>query len=195
MKLAVILGTVREGRQTERLAKWVVNGAKEQEGTEVTLLDLKDYPMPFFDEAISPRFNPDRKVNEVTQKWLDALNGADAFIFVTPEYNHSIPGVLKNSLDYATWEFKQKPATVVSHGTVGGARATMHLKEILSESRAAIIPTQVAFPARVSEKLDENGNLDEELKAQEYGPQTALKNTLEDLKWYSDALAAARSKG
>jgi NAD(P)H-dependent FMN reductase len=194
MKLAVIIGTTREGRQTERLAKWVVNGAKEQAGTEVTLLDLKEFPMPFFDEPMSPRFNPNRKINEVAQKWLAELNKADAFVFVTPEYNHSIPGVLKNALDYSTWELKQKPATVVSHGTVGGARAAMHLKEIISESRAVPIPSHVAFLPRVGEKIDDNGRLDAELKALEYGPQTALNNMLEELKWYSDVLATARSQ-
>ncbi len=193
MKLAIVLGTVRENRLSERLAKWVMREATQHDGVEAELVDLKDYPMPFFDEPISPRYNPNRKVNEVAQTWLAKLNAADAYVYVTPEYNHSIPAVLKNALDYVTWEMVKKPAAVVSHGTVGGARATMHLKEILSESRACIIPAQVAFHGRVGELLDEQGNLTEAAKLQPYGPQTALKNMLDELKWYSDALDAARS--
>jgi NAD(P)H-dependent FMN reductase len=194
MKLAVVLGTVREGRLSERLAQWVVNEAAAREGTEVELIDLKDYPMPFFDEPISPRYNPERKVTGNVEKWLAKLQAADAYIYVTPEYNHSIPGVLKNAQDYVTWEMVKKPAAVVSHGTVGGVRAAMHLKEVLSESRACIIPAHVAIHGRVGELLDEQGNMTEEAKAQPYGPQTALNNLLDELRWYSDALAGVRGE-
>ena len=192
MKLAVILGSTREGRHSERLAKWIAGQAKDTE-TEVELVDLRDYPMPFFNEPRSPRYNFERHIDAVAQKWLAKINAADAYIFVTPEYNHSIPGVLKNALDYVTWEMVRKPATIVSHGTVGGARATMHLKEILSESRAIVIPSQLAV-ADMSEKIDEHGGLGEaELRA-EHGLTERLTHILGELKWYSDALAAARAK-
>jgi len=193
MKLQVIVGSTRPNRVTERLAKWVANEAKNVEGTEVEVVDLADYPLPFLDEPISPRYNPDRHINAEAGKWVNKLAEADAYIFVTPEYNHSIPGVLKNALDYVTFELVKKPATVVSHGTVGGARATMHLKEILSESQAAVIPKAVAF-AGASQDIDESGKLDETVAAQPYGPLTALKMTLAELQWYSDALSAARAK-
>ena len=194
MKLAIILGSVRENRVTERLAKWALSVANEQPDIKAELIDLADYPIPMFDEPMSPRFNPDRKINPAAKLWLDKISNFDAYVFVTPEYNHSIPGVLKNALDYVTFELVKKPATAVGHGTVGGARAIMNLKEILSESRAAIIPLQVAFAGRVREQIDEDGNLNEEVKALEYGPHAALKNMLEELKWYSDALAQARAK-
>lgn len=193
MKLAVIIGATREGRTTDRLAKWVAATAGNKEGIEVNVVDLRDYPMPVFDEPISPRYNTNRTVHPDVQKWLDQIQAAEAYIFATPEYNHSIPGVLKNALDYITWEMVHKPATVVSHGTVGGARATMHLKEILSESRAAVIPTQVAV-AQMSDKIDAEGNLNPEIKALAYGPQIALDNLISELQWYSDALSAARAK-
>ena len=194
MKVAVVLGTIRQGRVSERLASWVLQEVGAHNDIEAELVDLKDYPMPFFDEAVSPRYNPNRTIEPVVQKWLAQLQSAEAYIFVTPEYNHSIPAVLKNALDYATWEMVKKPAVVVSHGTVGGARAAMHLKEILSESRACIIPAHVAFQGRVSELLDESGSLNEATKAQPYGPQTALKNMVEELYWYGQALASARSR-
>lgn len=193
MKLAVIIGTVREGRLSERLAKWVAESAAQSRSVEVELIDLKEYPMPFFNEPKSPRFNPDRHVDEVAQKWLAKLSAADAYIFVTPEYNHSIPGVLKNALDYVTWELLKKPATIVSHGTVGGARATMHLKEILSESRAAIISTQLAMVG-LSDKIDAEGTLSDHERLQEYGLANRFDALLKELEWYSDALALARTR-
>ena len=194
MKLAVILGSVREGRVTERLAKWALKAAKELPDTEVELLDLKDYPMPFFAESVSPKSNPDCHPEPIAKKWLDALNGSDAYLIVTPEYNHSIPGVLKNALDYLDWQMSKKPTAIVSHGSTGGARATAHLKGIISEIRGVAISTNVAFAHRVSESINEEGILNEELAANEHGPNTALHNSLAELKWYSDALATARAK-
>ena len=192
MKLQVILGSTRPGRVTERLAKWVVAEAEQLNDTTVELVDLADYAIPMLDEPISPRYNPNREISPVVQQWINKLAEGDAYIFVTPEYNHSISGVLKNAIDYLTFELTKKPATAVGHGTVGGARAIMHLKEILSESQAAIIPKAVAL-AHASDSLDESGNLSEALKDNPYGPQNTLKATLEELKWYSDALSAARN--
>jgi NAD(P)H-dependent FMN reductase len=192
MKLQIIVGTTRPGRLTPLLAQWIANEAKVLPDTEVELVDLVDYPLPFINEEISPRYNPDRHPSEAVQKWISKIAEGDAYIYVTPEYNHSIGGELKNAIDYLTFEMVHKPATVAAHGTVGGARAVMHLKEILSESKAAIIPLAVTFPGRVSEHIDEDGVLSEELKANPYGPLTSLQAVLADLKWYSDALAAAQ---
>ena len=191
MKLGVIVGTMRENRQTLKQAKWVVSAAKQNEDIEVELVDLANYPMPFFDEAISPRYNPNRTIDPRAKKWLDKMASLDAYVFVTPEYNHSIPAVLKNAFDYMTWEMLRKPAAIVSHGTMGGARAAMHLKEIISEARAVPIPNFVAMHG-MSEQIDDSGTLKEELRANPYGPQAALETMLDELNWYSDALAKAR---
>ena len=191
MKLGIIIGTTRQGRATPKQAEWVRKEALNFDGVEAEIVDLANYPMPFFDEPVSPRYNPDRKIPKEVQPWLDKLEGFDAYVFITPEYNHSIPGVLKNALDYVTWEMSRKPSSVVSHGTVGGARAAMHLKEILSESKTVPIPNAVAL-AHMSDLIDEEGNLAEISRANPYGPQSALKSMLEELKWYSDALTSAR---
>lgn len=195
MKLAVIVGTIRQNRKTPQQAKWVLDTAKQTQGIDAELVDLKDYPMPFFDEPVSPRYNPDRQIDPTAKKWLDKLEQFDAYVFVTPEYNHSVPGVLKNALDYVTWEIKRKPVSVISHGSSGGARAATDLKEIISESRAVPLPSSTALTmAGMSELIDEEGNLTEVAKAKPYGgPQKALDNELAELKWYSDALAAARA--
>jgi NAD(P)H-dependent FMN reductase len=193
MKLAVIVGSTRQGRQTLKQAKWVAKTAAKIDGVEVSVLDLADYPMPFFEEAASPRYNPNREIHEVAKKWLNDLAAADAYVVVTPEYNHSIPGVLKNAFDYLDWQLVKKPAAIVSHGSVGGARAAMHLKEILSEGKAVPIPSFVAFHG-VSEDISDEGAVSDGLLANPYGPQGALDGLLTELKWYSDALAEARSK-
>jgi len=193
MKLGIIVGSTRQGRQTSKQAIWVENTASQLEGVDAEIIDLADYPMPFFAEPVSPRYNPSREIDSVAKKYLDKLEEQDAYIFVTPEYNHSIPGVLKNSLDYVDWQLVRKPAAIVSHGTVGGARAAMHLKEILSEGKALPIPNFVALHG-MSEAIDDQGNLSEEQKANLYGPQAALDGLLDELKWTSDALADARLK-
>jgi NAD(P)H-dependent FMN reductase len=193
MKLAIIIGSTREGRKTDRQAKWAFNTAKQVEGIDAELVDLRDYPMPFFDEPLSPRYNPDRQVDPAAKPWLAKLEEFDAYLFVTAEYNHSITGVLKNAIDYVTSELTHKPAAVISHGSAGGARAMTDLKEILSESRAAVIP--VGSPLAVvhmREIIDEEGNMSVEAKANPYGPQGGLNELLIDLKWYSDALSEAR---
>jgi NAD(P)H-dependent FMN reductase len=195
MKLAIIVGATREGRKTLQQAKWVFNSAKEVEGIDAELVDLKDYPMPFFDEPVSPRYNPNRTPVAEAKKWLDKIAGYDAYIFVTPEYNHSVTGVLKNALDYVTWEFVHKPVAVVSHGSAGGARAMTDLKEILSESKAAVIPVGPSLAVvHMSEMIDENGVMSAEAKANPYGAQAGLNELLTDIKWYSDALSAARAQ-
>lgn len=194
MNLQIIVGSTRPGRASLSVAKWVAAEAANVEGAKVEVVDLKDYALPFFDEAVSPRYNPDRKPAPEVQKWLDKISQADAYVFVSPEYNHSISGVLKNSIDFFVNELNQKPAAVVTHGGVGGARAATHLKEILSESKATIIPSGVQLVGYVNQGglIDENGELDATLKANPYGPQGALIGTLADLKWHSDALASAR---
>ncbi|HVW22967.1 MAG TPA: NAD(P)H-dependent oxidoreductase [Candidatus Saccharimonadales bacterium] len=195
MKLGIIIGSTRQGRQTDKQARWVLNAASKMDGVEAELVDLRDYPMPFFDEPMSPRYNQDRHIDPLAQPWLKKMESFDAYVFVTPEYNHSIPGVLKNALDYVTWEIQRKPASVISHGSAGGARAQLMLKIILSESKAVPLPTFTPLTmAGMSEQIDDNGELTKLGHANPRDPQSALQAMLDELKWYSDALAAARAK-
>lgn len=193
MKLAVVLGTIRENRSSERLAAWIVHEAQDRDGIEVELVDLKDYPMPFFDEPKSPRHNPDRRIAPTVQPWLEKLNAAEAYIFITPEYNHSIPGVLKNAIDYVTWELDKKPATVASHGTLGGARAAMHLNEILNESRAVVVQAHLAV-TDLEGRITPDGTLSSAEQSAPHGLSARLTHLLDELQWYSDVLAPARAK-
>ena len=194
MKLQIIIGSSRPGRVSDRVAKWVAKEAANLENTDTELVDLADYDMPLFNEAISPRYNPEYQPTATVQKWLSKLAQADAYAFVTPEYNHSIPAVLKNALDYVKHEFTHRPAAIVSHGGVGGARATEHLKNVLSEVGLIVIPKNVAFVGMLAMNptIDEHGNADESITNNPHGPQAALKTSLQDLAWYASALKAAR---
>jgi NAD(P)H-dependent FMN reductase len=195
MKLQVIVGATREGRVSDKAAKWVAKEAREiLTGYDVEILDLRDYEMPFFNESISPQYNPDRKPEPAVKKWLDKISEADAYVFVTPEYNRAPSAVLKNAIDYVAYELEKKPIALVAHGSTGGAQAVSHLRGILAGALSFSVPRATYFSDGVASHIDEEGNLSDKAKANPYGPESALKTTLTDLKWYSDALAGARAK-
>ena len=193
MKVQVIVGSTRPGRVSDKVAKWVSLEAKEQKDTEVEIVDLIDYELPYLDEPISPQYNPDRKPNPSATKLLAKLTEADAFVLVTPEYNRSYSAVLKNALDYIDFQLKSKPVALVAHGSTGGAQAVSHLRGVIPGLQSITIPSAVYLIGRAGELIDDNGNLEAELKNNPYGPQSALKKLFDELKWYSDALKAARS--
>ena len=194
MKLQVIVGSTREGRKSLQFSKWIANTAKDNKDLEVEIVDLIDYNLPMFNEAVSPRYNPERKVEGDVKKFLDKIAEADAYVFVTPEYNHSLSGVLKNALDYTGYELNKKPAATATHGSVGGARAAEHLKMILSECRAVIVPINLHFNHFINGNIDEEGNLIKEMKELQYGPHTTVNTMLSELVWYAEALKIARDK-
>ena len=196
MKIQIIVGSTRDGRATPKVAAWVEKTAtKALAGDEIELVDLAEYDLPMFSEAISPKFNPDRRPEPTVKAWLDKVAQADGYIFLTPEYNHSIPGALKNALDFADFQFDRKVATIVSHGSVGGARATEHLRNILSELGLVTTPKAVNLVGMVmmgDDILNVDGELAPALKQNPYGPQGTLEAALESLGWYVGALADAR---
>jgi NAD(P)H-dependent FMN reductase len=189
-KIAVIVGSTREGRMTDKLAKWVVEEVKKEADVEV--LDLKDYPMPFFDEAISPRYNPGRTPVPEVRKWLDKVAEFDGYVLVSPEYNRSTSAVLKNAIDVLDFQMDQKPVALVAHGTTGGAQAVANLRMALPGVGAISTPKALFFTDGVGVALDEAGVLKAELQDNPYGPQANLKAAIDDLKWYADALKSAR---
>jgi NAD(P)H-dependent FMN reductase len=189
-KIAVIVGATREGRVTDKLAKWVAEEVQKESDAEV--LDLADYPMPFFDEPVSPRYNPNRAPEPRVKKWLDKVAEFDGYVLVTPEYNRSTSGVLKNALDYLAYEMESKPVALVAHGSAGGGQAIANLRQAVPGVGAVTLPKALYFTDRVGEAIDEAGVLKEELQDNPYGPQANLKAAIDDLKWYADALKAVR---
>jgi NAD(P)H-dependent FMN reductase len=189
-KIAVVVGSTRQGRQTDKLAKWV---AKDLEGkADAEVLDLRDYPIPFLDDAISPRFNADRQLDEVTRRWLDKIAEFDGYVFVTPEYNRSTSAVLKNAIDVLDHQIDNKPVAIVSHGTSGGGQAVANLRAAIPGVGAITIPSELPFSDRLAESISDDGELKQEIRERPYSPQTRLDAQMTQLLWYADALNAAR---
>jgi NAD(P)H-dependent FMN reductase len=143
LKIAIILGSTRPGRNGKAVADWVLGKAAGRTGTNYELIDLVDFPLPHMDEAIPPSVG--QYAGEHTKAWAAKIGSYDGFIFVTPEYNHSTSGVLKNAIDYLYAEWNNKAAAFVSYGSVGGARAIEHLRGITSELKIAHVRQQLSF--------------------------------------------------
>lgn len=138
-KIAVIIGSTRASRFGAKPAQWIADRAQKK-GWQVDILDLRDFDLPFFDEVASNRYAPSKDPRAVA--WQTKLAEYDGFIFVTPEYNRSIPASLKNALDHANVEWTHKPAAVFGYGGTGAARAVEHLRSIVIELR--MVPVQAA---------------------------------------------------
>jgi len=143
LNIAVILGSTRPGRNGEAVAKWVTEQAAERTGANYELVDLADFPLPLLDEPIPASMHSYSK--EHTKVWSEKIDAFDGYVFVTPEYNHSTSGVLKNALDYLYTEWNNKAAAFVSYGSAGGVRAVEHLRGIASELQLAHVRQTVAF--------------------------------------------------
>jgi NAD(P)H-dependent FMN reductase len=189
-KIAVIIGSVREGRSSDKLANWV---AKEFTGkADVEVVDLRDYPLPFFEEAVPPRYNPGREAKPEVQKWLDKVGEFDGYVLVTPEYNRSTSAVLKNALETLDFQMDHKPVALVAHGSTGGAQAVANLRLTIPGNNAVTIPSALYFTDRVGEAIDDEGMLSAELVDNPYGPQAALTGLAADLLKYAEAFKTVR---
>jgi NAD(P)H-dependent FMN reductase len=141
--IGVILGSTRPGRRGEQVAQWVMDKANRRNDASFELIDLADYPLPHLDEPLPPSMG--QYQNQHTLDWAATISRFDGFIFVTPEYNHSTSGVLKNAIDFLYAEWNNKAMGVVSYGAVGGARAAEHLRLIAGELQMADVRTNVAL--------------------------------------------------
>ena len=142
-RIGVILGSTRPGRRGEPVAQWVMDQTRERHDAEFELVDLADHPLPHLDEPLPP--NMGQYQNEHTRQWSATISRFDGYVFITPEYNHSTSGVLKNAIDYLYAEWNNKAMGVVSYGVVGGARAAEHLRLIAGELQMADVRTNVAL--------------------------------------------------
>jgi NAD(P)H-dependent FMN reductase len=185
-KIAVIISTTRATRFGEKPAQWIFDIATARTDMRVELIDLRDYPMPFFDEPASNAWMPSK--NEVALRWQKKVAEFDGFIFVTAEYNRGVPAVLKNALDYAYPEWNRKAAAYVGYGAVGAARSIEHLR--LSCIELQLAPTRTGvhlqgadFMAALREGKD--------IREFTYLEPNA-KAMLDELHWWASALMVAR---
>ncbi|MBT2523286.1 NADPH-dependent FMN reductase [Arthrobacter sp. ISL-28] len=144
VNIAVVVGSTRPGRRSRQVAEWVLSRATSRGGADFEMLDLADYELPLLDEPMPPSMGNYK--HEHTKVWARTISRFDGFIFVTAEYNHSIPGVLKNSLDFLYAEWNNKAAGFVSYGSAGGVRAVENLRLIAGELQMADVRAQVALP-------------------------------------------------
>jgi NAD(P)H-dependent FMN reductase len=141
LKIAIIIGSTRPGRNGEAVAKWVHEIAQKRSDAEFELVDIKDFNLPLLDEPVPPSLGQYSKPH--TKKWAAKIGSFDAYVFVTPEYNHGISGALKNAIDFLFAEWNNKVAGFVSYGSAGGARAVEHLRVVLAEVQVATVRNQV----------------------------------------------------
>jgi NAD(P)H-dependent FMN reductase len=195
MKMLIVTGSTRQGRATPRVAKWVENIARAQSvDHEWVVADLLSYDLPFFDEPFSPLGNPHREVHGIVKEWLDLLDSADGYVIVTPEYNHGVPAVLKNAIDYVDRQLQRKPVAIISHGVMGGVRSAEQLAQVLRSNVGSIpIPETVYISGPVGDKnlISEEGEL---MSDSVKGSQIPLENTLRSLLWYTEALKVKREE-
>ncbi|GAB3259341.1 NADPH-dependent FMN reductase [Kineosporia babensis] len=143
-RIGIILGSTRPNRAGEQVARWVLELASKREDAQFELVDLRDFPLPHLDEPMPPSFG--QYQNEHTVQWAQKVASFDGFVIVTPEYNHSTSGVLKNALDYLFAEWNNKAVGFVSYGAHGGVRAVEHLRVMAGELMMADVRAQVVLP-------------------------------------------------
>ena len=141
LKIALIIGSTRPGRNGEAVAKWVYEISKKRTDAEFELVDIKDFNLPLLDEPVPPSMGQYSKPH--TKTWAAKVGSFDGFVFVTPEYNHGISGALKNAIDFLFAEWNNKAAGFVSYGGAGGARAVEQLRLVLAEVQIATVRNQV----------------------------------------------------
>lgn len=144
VRIGIIIGSTRPGRNGEAVARWVYEHARKRTDAEFELVDLKDFNLPVYDEPMPPLFGKNYQ-HEHTKRWSAKIDSLDGFIFVTPEYNHATSGALKNAIDFLYLEWNNKAAAFVGYGSLGGARAIENLRTIMSEVQVAHVRQQVSF--------------------------------------------------
>ncbi|MGI5438123.1 NADPH-dependent FMN reductase [Streptomyces shenzhenensis] len=193
-KLKIIVGTTRPTRSADRVVPWAQAAAAAHGAFEVEVLDLRDWPLPFFAE----HFGTVGDINDPTysrpliKEWNQTVQDADAYLVVTGEYNHSVPGVLKNAIDtvWLSYAFRNKPVAAIGYsaGIGGGIRALEHLAQIMVETEAVPLRNTVVMPF-IHEAFDDSG------QPTSAATNAALHVLLDDLAWWSTALERARTAG
>jgi NAD(P)H-dependent FMN reductase len=141
LRIAIITGSTRPGRLNEPVARWVYALSQQRKDAEFEFVDIVDYNLPLLDEPIPPSLGQYK--HDHTKKWAEKISSFDAYVFVTPEYNHGISGALKNAIDYLYREWNNKVAGFVSYGSAGGARSVEQLRLVMGELMVATVRAQV----------------------------------------------------
>jgi NAD(P)H-dependent FMN reductase len=187
--ISVIVGSTRPNRFADKPARWILEHLQQRPQVNARLLDLGDYPLPFFEEARSPMMlGTESFEHEAVVRWTTAIAGSDAFVIVSPEYNHGYSAVVKNALDYVYREWNRKPIGFVGYGNLGGARAIEQLRQVVIELQMAPIQKSVHLPLPPLIAHHYGGDVQAELSAED----TKANEMLDELLWWTTALKSAR---
>jgi len=190
--ISVIVGSTRKGRFSEKPAHWILQHLKKREGIDARLLDLRDFPMPFFDQPVTPATAGRAPFeHEVVQRWTAAIAQSDGFVFVTPEYNYGPAAVLKNAIDWVYPEWNRKAVGFVSYGSAMGARGVQQLRETAIELQLAPVRSSVHIPVATLWAHYQGGDVDAGLGQLE----ASAGRLIDDLLWWTAALKTARESG
>jgi NAD(P)H-dependent FMN reductase len=188
-RILVVVGTTREGRFSEKVAAWLMDRLEARDDLVPELADLRDHPLPFFDQTLAPAYGHRDYAPEVA-RWAERVEAADGYLMVTSEYNHGYPAVLKNALDHVFPEFNRKPVAFAGYGNAGGARAIEQLRMVAVELELAPLRHSVHIPGAVMlPVMQAEGPLDVELFA---SLDEKLDQAATDLVWWARALTDAR---
>ncbi len=194
MRLQVIVGSTRPTRAADKVLPWVTGRAAVHEAFETEVLDLRDWPLPMFGEHLGSIGDPrdPSYSDQLVRNWNRKIAAADAYLVITPEYNHSIPGELKNAIDsvFASFAFRNKPMAMVGYsgGIGGGIRAIEHLNQVAVELEMAPLRSTVILPF-VEKAFDADG------QPTDPATEVSLQILLDDLAWWASALHTARAAG
>jgi len=191
-RIALIIGSTRPSRFADTPAQWMLKQARARDDIDVELVDLRDHPLPFFDEAASNLWAPSQNPEAI--RWQQTIGGFDGYIFVVAEYNHSITAVLKNALDQAYVEWNRKPFTAIGYGGTGAARAIEHLRGIGVELQ--MVSTKSAVHIGGGDFIAIHpffGN--QPIETIEANLLQSSGAALDELSWWARATMAARAAG
>ena len=194
LKLQIIVGSTREGRNADAVYSWLLPATQSQGAVEVETLDLRDWSLPMFQETIASvgDFADPTYSDPLVKCWNEKIGEAEAYVILSPEYNHSVPAVLKNAIDsvFFSFRFRQKPVAFVAYslGYTAGARAVEHLTQIMVETEAIPVRTPTLVPY-VTAAFDEEG------RPANPALTVTLSVMLDDLAWLGRALSHARREG
>lgn len=190
-KIAIIIGSTRPTRFADKPAQWILKQAKARTDVDVELVDLRDHPMPFFDEVSTNRFVPSQNPEAV--RWQETIGKYDGFIFVVPEYNHSLPAVLKNALDQAYNEWNRKPFAAVGYGALGAARAVEHLRQVGVELQMVSTEATVHIGGGDFFTVSPFGH-DRPIEEVEANLLPYATKLFDELAWWANATMAAKAR-
>jgi len=147
VKLGIIIGSIRDGRKGEAVGRWVEAGTRRHttDDVEFEMIDLRGFDVPLLTSPTHPMAAQRSYDDDGTQRWSEAIDACDAYVFVTPEYNHGVPGGFKNAVDTLGAEWVGKPVAFVGHGSVGGVRAIEQWRQIVCNFSMPIVRAEVNF--------------------------------------------------